>query len=864
MKYWAYIDNEIKGPFDREELPGVAGYSAETLLCPESTVDGEPQEWQFASALFADSSAMPAQPDEAAQAYEPAAEGAQPQPSLRELEQAYAEAVSPPAAAEAPQAASAPETAADVSQAAVSPEASAPREEPVETPETVSFPQTGADVPEDAAVCEPAAQQESLADLAGSISSLSDAAKASDSQCIPAQEPQAAAFTGGSADIPAAIASLDSLVQAPQAAAPAAEVPVAAAPQPLPEAKPAAAAPPPEKAAPLSASPLSFESASSAVSRPQPSSQGTPASSWPREFARPQLESAAQALSPEGAHGEALASMNTSTGLEQGLSKGGLIIESSADILGVEISKATPLPLHSSPYGGPNFAGHGSPYSARPAAPAASVSLAETTEIKSRLEQLSRNVNSIGQILVDSRHTQKQAAAAATAPSGASDAEAARKLDRLLGELSSFKNEFGIALSGFQNANKDIPVRISAILEAISILSADRSAPQQVYPAAPADAKPAPAVGAATTSTQVYPAAPADAKPQTQRRMPEASFRPASPVPAVAPPGSPDEPSQKELNITIGGTGEPFFNVLRRYLKGLFKTIGMTLVIIAAAGACFGVILWQGYVPDSFNPLKHPAVIKSVSAYLPGLRGLQKPQQPAAPAPAPAAAVSPQQAADAQRSAELLAFVKSHEIKPGVTLESAITAAAPAVAASSADWKAQAVSGSLYAVSVTVPPAGANGYKVSYFFDYDAEKHTVVPTNSEAQNLFITAGGAGAAPAQQPGRASPQSVPPRQGTAAPPVANFASPFSPAPAAPKPAPSAKDGGSAPASAGALSAAQSFSPAEGAVTAGKPPAKKRKPAKKAVASRRAAAKPAPKLKPVPRTDEGDEIIEEIIEE
>ncbi|MDD2772274.1 MAG: hypothetical protein PHP45_01100 [Elusimicrobiales bacterium] len=848
MKYWAYIDNEIKGPFDREELPAVAGYSAETLLCPESTVDGEPQEWQFASALFADSSAMPAQPDEAAQAYEPAAEGAQSQPSLRELEQAYAEAVSPPAA-EAPQAASAPETAADVSQAAVSPEASAPREEPAQTPETVSSPQAVADVPEDAAVCEPAAQQESQADLAGSISSLSDAAKASDSQCIPAQEPQAAAFTGGSADIPAAIASLDSLVQAPQASAPsaaqAAEVPAAAAPQPSPEAKPADAAPPPEKAAPLSAQPLSFESASSAVSRPQPSSAGTPASSWPREFARPQLESAAQALSPEGAHGEALASMNTSTGLEQGLSKGGLIIESSADILGVEISKATPLPLHSSPYGGPNFAGHGSPYPARPAAPAASVSLAETTEIKSRLEQLSRNVNSIGQILVDSRHTQKQADAAATAPSGASDAEAARKLDRLLGELASFKNEFGIALSGFQNANKDIPVRISAILEAISILSADRSAPQQVYPTAPADAK-----------------------PQTQRRMPEASLRPASPVPAVAQPGSPDEPSQKELNMTIGGTGEPFFNVLKRYLKGLFKTIGMTLVIIAAAAACFGVILWQGYVPDSFNPLKNPAIVKSVSAYLPGLRGPQKPQQPAAPAPAPAAAVSPQQAADAQRSAELLAFVKSYEIKPGVTLESAITAAAPAVAASSADWKAQAVSGSLYAVSVTVPPAGANGYKVSYFFDYDAEKHTVVPTNSEAQNLFITAGGAGAAPApasaQQSGRASPQSVPPRQGNAAPPAANFASPFSPAPAAPKPAPSAKDGVSAPASAGALSAAQPFSPVEGAVPEGKPPAKKRKPAKKAVAPRRAAAKPAPKLKPVPRTDEGDEIIEEIIEE
>ncbi|MEW6011992.1 MAG: hypothetical protein AB1602_01185 [Elusimicrobiota bacterium] len=49
MKYWAYINNEIKGPFEKEELLKIEGFNNSTLVCPQSPVEEETKEWKEAS-----------------------------------------------------------------------------------------------------------------------------------------------------------------------------------------------------------------------------------------------------------------------------------------------------------------------------------------------------------------------------------------------------------------------------------------------------------------------------------------------------------------------------------------------------------------------------------------------------------------------------------------------------------------------------------------------------------------------------------------------------------------------------------------------------------------------------------------------
>lgn len=51
MKYWAYINNEIKGPFETEELIKVDGFSPSTLVCPQSSVEEETKDWKEAREL---------------------------------------------------------------------------------------------------------------------------------------------------------------------------------------------------------------------------------------------------------------------------------------------------------------------------------------------------------------------------------------------------------------------------------------------------------------------------------------------------------------------------------------------------------------------------------------------------------------------------------------------------------------------------------------------------------------------------------------------------------------------------------------------------------------------------------------------
>lgn len=49
MRYWIYHNNEVLGPFDSRELSARPGFSASSLVCPESPGGGQAAEWKEAS-----------------------------------------------------------------------------------------------------------------------------------------------------------------------------------------------------------------------------------------------------------------------------------------------------------------------------------------------------------------------------------------------------------------------------------------------------------------------------------------------------------------------------------------------------------------------------------------------------------------------------------------------------------------------------------------------------------------------------------------------------------------------------------------------------------------------------------------------
>lgn len=50
MRYWAYMNNQVAGPFETEKLPGVPGFTLATLICPETPAAGEAPGWKAPSA----------------------------------------------------------------------------------------------------------------------------------------------------------------------------------------------------------------------------------------------------------------------------------------------------------------------------------------------------------------------------------------------------------------------------------------------------------------------------------------------------------------------------------------------------------------------------------------------------------------------------------------------------------------------------------------------------------------------------------------------------------------------------------------------------------------------------------------------
>ncbi|MEF3280305.1 MAG: hypothetical protein K6357_04995 [Elusimicrobiota bacterium] len=51
MKYWVYINEEIKGPFEIKELEKLEGFNNSTLVCPQTTSEEDTKEWKEAASF---------------------------------------------------------------------------------------------------------------------------------------------------------------------------------------------------------------------------------------------------------------------------------------------------------------------------------------------------------------------------------------------------------------------------------------------------------------------------------------------------------------------------------------------------------------------------------------------------------------------------------------------------------------------------------------------------------------------------------------------------------------------------------------------------------------------------------------------
>lgn len=73
MRYWAYIDKKVCGPFEKEKLAELPNFSPSFLLCPDSPDGGQANAWKAASA-FPDVLAALSPAPAPAQSRKPAAE----------------------------------------------------------------------------------------------------------------------------------------------------------------------------------------------------------------------------------------------------------------------------------------------------------------------------------------------------------------------------------------------------------------------------------------------------------------------------------------------------------------------------------------------------------------------------------------------------------------------------------------------------------------------------------------------------------------------------------------------------------------------------------------------------------------------
>ena len=80
MKYWAYVNNEILGPYEKEKLFELPVFSPATLICPQTPVGEKTEDWKEAS-TYPEIAAM--LQSGAGLAPKPAADAAAPGPKIQ-------------------------------------------------------------------------------------------------------------------------------------------------------------------------------------------------------------------------------------------------------------------------------------------------------------------------------------------------------------------------------------------------------------------------------------------------------------------------------------------------------------------------------------------------------------------------------------------------------------------------------------------------------------------------------------------------------------------------------------------------------------------------------------------------------------
>ena len=353
-----------------------------------------------------------------------------------------------------------------------------------------------------------------------------------------------------------------------------------------------------------------------------------------------------------------------------------------------------PAAQDTQPVAMPDFAPQQQPYAA--AAPV-------NPELTAKLDRLDQSINNIGQML---ETTQRQMSAPQPAQGTPDAAEAAKRMEQMMSEISELKTEMNILLSDMKQSHSDIAAKLSELGNTVATLSSQQQMQQNNQAPAAATMMMSQGYGNA-----VLPSSPAQ---QSSAQMSMGGQQ-----------NSESPAKSSEVNITMENAPAKKGG----FFKMLIKVFGIIVVLVGIAAVLFVVLLKQGMLPPSLNPFKKAT---PVAVQIPGAA------KPSSAGTAGDAAAPANQSAQGNNQ-QLLAFVRSYELRPGLTLETAINESVPQILISSIDWQVTMLQPTQYSISVRVPPSGPSGWPVSYHFDYDTDKKTVTPVNAEAQNLVTTA-----------------------------------------------------------------------------------------------------------------------------
>jgi hypothetical protein len=318
----------------------------------------------------------------------------------------------------------------------------------------------------------------------------------------------------------------------------------------------------------------------------------------------------------------------------------------------------------------------------------------DNSEITAKLDKLDQNINNIGQML---ENTQRQLA---SPPPATQNPEMAQRIEQMMGDITTLKSEINAFKDDIQKSHSDITAKLGELSETVAGLSAAQKSQQAAAPAP------------MSSSMMIEPGYGSAVLPSSNAQPQQSSA--SMPMPSQQM-GTESGIKPSEVSITMDGAPAKKGGAF----KTLIKVFGILVVLVGLAAALFVVLLKQGMLPDKFNPLKKSA-----------------PEQ-TAPAPDADKQNAAQDAARAAQTSDqqLLAFVRSYELRPGRTLESAINDSVPQVLISSIQWNITMLRPTQYAVSIVVPASGPSSWPISYHFDYDTDKKTVTPVSSEAQTL---------------------------------------------------------------------------------------------------------------------------------